>query len=127
MGIRSSSANRMAIILALVSALFGAGGCEGLALVGRESLKLEPAEVVAEVERVDRRSKQIYVKPNSAGIGVVAYGDDTRVIYRGRELPAEDLQAGDVIAMTVKEDSSGYPRSDFLTIRERREDRDMTR
>lgn len=102
-------------------------GCEGVALVGRESLKPEPAEVVAEVERVDSRSKQIHLKPNTEGISVVAYGDDTRVISRGRELQAEELQAGDVIAMTVKEDHPGRYSSDFLTVRERRESRDSTK
>lgn len=108
-------------------ALFGVAGCERVALVGREPLKLEPVEVVAEVERVDSRSKQIHLRPNSKGIGVVSYGDDTRVIYRGRELPAGDLQAGDIVAMALKEKPAGRYHSDFLSVRERRENRDMTR
>jgi hypothetical protein len=116
-----------ATMLGLVLAWFYVGGCERVALVGRESVKVEPAEVVLEVERVDSRSKRIYLRPNNEGIGVVSYGDDTRVIYRGRELPAEDLQAGDVVGMALKEDPAGRYHSDFLSIRERRENRDTSR
>jgi hypothetical protein len=95
--------------------------------VGRESLKLKPAEVVAQVERVDSQAKEIHLRPNSERITVVAYSDDTRVIYRGRELRADDLQSGDLVAMSVKEDSPGHYQSDFLTIRERSENRDTAR
>ncbi len=105
--------------------LFSVAGCEGVALVGRESLKLEPAEVVVEVERVDSRAQEIFLRPNSERILVVAYGEDTRVIYRGRELQPEDLASGDVVAMTVKEDPPGRYRSHFVTIRERRKNRDI--
>lgn len=59
-------------------AFLGSGGCEGVALVGRESLKLDPAELVAEVERIDTRY--------SERITVVAYSDGTRVLHRGRDI-----------------------------------------
>jgi hypothetical protein len=111
----------------LVLALFAGLGCESIALVGRESLKLEPAEVVAEVERVDSRLKEIHLRPNSDRISVVSYTGDTRVIYRGREHPVENLEAGDVVAMHVKEDPAGRFQSEFLSIRQRRQDRDMPR
>jgi hypothetical protein len=115
--------DRKAVILVLAITFLGAGGCERVALLGRESVKLEPAEVVAVVERVDSASKQIHLRPNSAGVNVLAYGDETRVIYRGRDLPAQDLGAGDVIVMTVKEHAPGLHRSDFLSVRERGVDR----
>jgi hypothetical protein len=86
---------------------------------------LEPVEAVAEVERVDDRAKQIHLRPNSEGVDVVTYDDDTRVIYRGRELSAGELQAGDVVAMTLKENPAGRYHSDFFTIRERRQNRDI--
>jgi hypothetical protein len=125
MGLFTLSGNRITIIPALILGFLGVGGCERVALVGRDSPKLEPAEVVAEVERVDSRSKEIHLRPNSEGIGVIAYSDDTRVIYRGRELPADDLRAGDIVAMSVKEDSQGRHYSEFLAIRERRENQGL--
>jgi hypothetical protein len=102
-------------------------GCESIALVGRESLKLEAAEVVAEVEQLDSRSKEIHLRPNSKRIKIIAYTDDTRVIYRGREQAVDDLRPGDVIAMQVKEEPPGRYRTEFLSIRERRETRDGAR
>jgi hypothetical protein len=120
------SGNRTIVaIAALVLGLIDVAGCEGLALVGRESLKFEPGEVVAEVERLDDRSRQIHLRPNNEGVNVVTYDDDTRVIYRGRELSAGDLQAGDVVVMTLKENPAGHYHSDFFTIRERRQNRDI--
>jgi hypothetical protein len=110
--------------LALTLNVLGASGCERVALLGRESVKLEPAEVVAVVERVDSSSKQIYLNPNSAGVNVVTYGDETRVIYRGRDLATEDLRPGDVVVMTVKEEAPGLHRTAFLAVRERSGDRD---
>jgi hypothetical protein len=110
--------------LALTLNVLGASGCERVALLGRESVKLEPAEVVAVVERVDSSSKKIHLRPNSAGINVVAYGDEMRVIYRGRDLSAQDLRPGDVVAMTVKEEAPGLHRSAFLAVRERGGDQD---
>jgi hypothetical protein len=117
---------RAAAISALVFGL-SVSGCEGVALLGRESLKVEPAEFVAEVAGVDSRSKQIHLRPNSERITVVAYTDDTRVIYRGREFQTDDLEPGDVITMTVKEEPLGRYVSDFLTLRERRENWDKAR
>ena len=115
-------------MLVLALAWFHLAGCEKVALVGRDSVKVEPAEILVEVERVDSRSKRIYLRPNSEGISVVSYDDSTRVIHRGRELSAEDLQAGDVVAMALKEKSAErYYYSDFLSIRERRDNRDTTR
>lgn len=82
----------------------------------RESLKLDPGELVAEVERIDTRY--------SERITVVAYSDGTRVLHRGREYPVDHLKPGDVVAMFVKETTRGRYESDFLSIRDRRENRD---
>ena len=115
------------ILPARVLALCGSIACESIALVGRESLKLEPVELVAEVEWVDSRSREIHLRPNSDRISVVGYTEDTRVIYRGREHPVENLEAGDVVAMQVKEGPAGRFQSEFLSIRQRSQDRDVSR
>jgi hypothetical protein len=88
--------------------------------VGRESLKLEPVEVVAEVARVDSGSRVIHLRPNREGIDAVFVNDGIDAIYLGREIPLEQLEAGDILAMSVKEDPPGRYRSGFLTIRDRR-------
>jgi hypothetical protein len=102
-------------------------GCEGVALVGRESLKLEPAEVVAEVERVDSRSREIHLRPNRERINIVAYSEGARMLYRGREHPVDHLEPGDVVAMHVTEDPPGRYHSDFVSVRARQADRDMAK
>jgi hypothetical protein len=113
--------------LVLLPLLGAFAGCERIALVGRESLKLRPAEVVVEVERVDPASREIYLRPNTERISVVTYSDNTQVLYRGHEHPVENLQAGDVVAMHIKEDSSGRFHSDFMSIRERSGERRSAR
>jgi hypothetical protein len=72
---------------------------------------------------VDSRLKEIHVKPNSERIEVVSYTDATRAIYRGREQRVESLEAGDVVAMQVKENPPGRYHSEFVSVREKRQDR----
>ena len=100
-------------------ALLVGNGCEGVALMGRKSLILEPTEVVARVARVDNLGKEIHLRANPEGINLIAYGDDLRVLNRGREHGVDYVEPGDLIAVAIKEDAPGRYRSDFLTIRER--------
>jgi len=111
----------------LVVSWLAAGGCENIALVGRDSLKLEPAEVVVEVERVDAVARQIRLRPSPERVTVVSYNDHTQVVYRGHELPVTDLKAGDIVAMHVKEAPPGHFYSDFLSLRERSGERSSVR
>ncbi len=49
---------------------------------------------------------------------VVAYNTDTRVIYRGREYPVTQLEAGDIVAMQLKQDSRGNSYTDLIRVQE---------
>jgi hypothetical protein len=123
MGLPGQLLRRSLVALLLA---FSGGGCEHIALVGRESLKLGPTELVAQVERLDRGAKQIHLGSNSEGITTIAYNDDTRVLFRGRELQPDDLLAGDVIAVSVKEGPAGQYSGEFITIRERSDEPNRT-
>jgi hypothetical protein len=85
--------NRAALCFALGLAPIIIAGCnDNTALVGRDTLPARatqpvPGEIVATVERVDTGSKEIHLRPNKGGSAVVAYGDETRVMYRGHEYP----------------------------------------
>lgn len=61
------------ILAALALALLVSAGCESVALVGRDALPLEPAEVVAQVERLDTRLSEVHLRPNNGPTRVVGY------------------------------------------------------
>jgi len=49
---------------------------------------------------------------------VVAYGDETRVMYRGHEYPVSQLKIGDIVAMQVEKDSRGKPHTALIRVQE---------
>jgi len=58
---------------------------------------------------------------------VVGYSTDARVLYRGREYPVSHLEAGDIVAMQLKQDSRGNPYTDLIRVQESIRDRDQSR
>jgi hypothetical protein len=119
--------NRAASCLALALALTASAGCEGIALVGRPTLELGQDEFVAEVERLDTSSREIHLRPNNSRTRVVGYSADARVAYRGREYPVTQLEAGDIVAMQLKQDSRGNSYTDLIRVQESIRDRDQGR
>ncbi len=123
---------RAASRLALVLALTASAGCESIALVGRPTLPdrtSQPGydELVAEVVWLDTSSREINLRPNSGRTRVVGYSADTRVMYRGREYPVAQLEAGDIVAMQLKQDSRGNSYTDLIRVQESIRDRDQSR
>jgi hypothetical protein len=126
--------NRAASGLTLALALTVSAGCSdnNFALVGRDTLPASatqtvPDEFVATVERVNTRSREINLRPNDGRTRVVGYSTDTRVMYRGREYPVSQLEAGDIVAMQLRQDSRGNSYTDLIRVQESIRDRDQSR
>src|SRR5688572_25647958 len=116
--------NHAASGLALLVALTALAGCSGnnFALVGRDTLPASatqtvPDEFVATVERINTGSREIDLRPNDGGTRVVGYSTDTRVMYRGREYPVSQLEAGDIVAMHLRQDARGNSYTDLILVR----------
>ncbi len=124
-----NSINRAVSSFALALALTASAGCgDNIALIGRPSLPgpasaLSQDELVATVEWLDTSSRKINLRPNSGRTRVVGYNADTRVIYRGREYPVSQLEAGDIVAMHLKQDSRGNSYTDLIRVQENIRDR----
>ena len=116
--------NRAALCFALGFTPTIIAGCnDNTALVGRDTLPARatepvPGEIVATVERVDTESREIHLRPNRGDSAVVAYGDETRVMYRGHEYPVSQLKTGDIVAMQVEKDSRGKPHTALIRVQE---------
>jgi hypothetical protein len=120
--------NRAALGLTLALALTAIAGCsDNVALVGRPTLELGQDEFVAEVERLDTSSKEIHLRPNNSRNRVVGYTADARVVSRGREYPVTQLEAGDIVAMRLRQDSRGNSYTDLIRVQESIQDRNQSR
>ena len=119
--------NRGASGLTLALALAIAGCSDNIALVARPTLELGQDEFVAEVERLNTSSKEIHLRPNDSRNRVVGYSTDARVMYRGREYPVTQLEAGDIVAMRLRQDSRGNSYTDLIRVQESIRDRDQSR
>jgi hypothetical protein len=75
------------------------------------------------VERVDTSPWEIRIRESSGRTRVVTYYSDTRVIYRGREYPVTQLEAGDIVAVELKEDSRGNSYTNLIRVQESVRDR----
>ncbi|HEV8341981.1 MAG TPA: hypothetical protein VGR30_06390 [Candidatus Binatia bacterium] len=80
-------------------------------------------EIVAEVERLDSRNMEIYIRPEGGRTGIVRYDAATRVMDRGREHPVTYLQPGDIVAFRMKTDSRGELYADLIFVRETNRER----
>jgi hypothetical protein len=126
--------NRGASSLVLLVALTISAGCSdsNFALVGRGTLpdranQLDQDELVATVERVNTESGEISLRPNVGRSRVIGYSTDTRVMYRGREYPVSQLEAGDIVAMQLRQDSRGNSFTDLIRVQESIQDRNQRR
>jgi hypothetical protein len=58
---------------------------------------------------------------------MVVYSTDARVLYRGREYPVTQLEAGDIVAMQLRQDSRGASYTDLIRVQESVQDRNQSR
>jgi hypothetical protein len=121
--------NRAASGLTLALALTVSAGCSdnNIALVGRPALELDHDEFMATVERLDTLSREIHLRPNDSRSRVVGYTADARVLYRGHEYPVTRLEAGDIVAMQLRQDSRGNSYTDLIRVQESIRDRNQDR
>ena len=123
----------MAARLALALALTASAGCgDNVALMSRPTLPdrtSQPGygELVAEVVWLDTSSREVSLRPNSGRTRVVGYTADARAVFRGREYPVTQLEAGDIVAMQLKQDSRGNSYTDLIRVQESSRDWDQRR
>lgn len=111
--------NRPVAGLMLGTLLISVPGCmENIALIGRPSIAEGENDIVGEVERVDRASRRIYLRPDRGGSRIVAFSSDAQVLYRGREYPLTKLESGDVVAMQMRRDARGDLYADLIRLQE---------
>lgn len=110
---RGAAAMTLALVLGT-----SAGCMDRIAIVGRPTLDLDQQDLVAEVERVDISSRSIYLRENNGRSRVVTYSADARVLYRGREYPVTQLEAGDLVAMQLIQDSRGNSSTELVRVQE---------
>ena len=112
-------AHRAMSIVALAMPLIGIASCmENIALIGRPTIAEGESDVRAEVERIDRDSRRLYLRPDKGERRVIAYSADAHVLYRGREYPVTRLEPGDVVALQVKRDGRGESYTDLIRLQE---------
>ena len=64
-----------------------------------EDTRLQPGEVQAEVDQIDRSRREIHAVTNDGGRRVIPYDiDRTHVVYHGWDYSVGDLESGDLIA-----------------------------
>ena len=110
-----------ASFLALALLLVVSAGCDSVALVNKQPLPSN--ELVAEVEQLDTRYREIHLGPNNSPTRVVGYSTSAVVIYRGREFPVTHLEAGDIVVMQLRQDSRGGFYTEVIRIQESVRDR----
>jgi len=118
--------------LTLVVTLGAAAACSdnNFALLGRDTLpasatQTAPDEFVATVERVNTGSREIDLRSNEGRSRVVVYSADTHVIYRGHEYPISQLEAGDIVAIELRQDVGGNFYTDLIRVQENFQDRNQ--
>jgi len=98
-------------------------GCEQVSLVGRPTVGPGPGvkdiELVANVEGLDTRHQEIYLRTDEGRDSVVTYHRDTRVLIDGREYPVRELRTGDRVAMQIREGPRGQDYTDLIRVRDR--------
>jgi hypothetical protein len=113
------SANRHSsyflLLLLMVISVMTAWGCVPLETVQKPTLRevrlgnvqgqvtednrLQPGEVQAEVDQIDRTRREIHALTNGGGRRVIPYDiDRTHVVYHGWDYTVSDLESGDLIA-----------------------------
>jgi hypothetical protein len=104
-------------VLALVTLLMSVTSCmEDIALFPRPTLPEGQPEVVGSVERVDLGARRLYLRSNAGERRVVGYSQDAQVFYGGRTYPVTRLAPGDVVAMQIKQGTSGESYVDLIRI-----------
>lgn len=116
---------KLTLVLGMMLAL-GQWGCSSQFWEGTGIGQPDRRDLVGEVERVDTSSREIHLRDNSGRTSVVGYDASTRVIYRGRESSVSQLEAGDLVAVELKEDSRGNFYTNLIRVQKSVHDRGGT-
>lgn len=94
-------------MLALVAlgACSNAGNILGSVLGGGQA---QPAQVTGIVEGVDTRNRQIGLQQSNGQSVVLAYDDQTQVVYQNRNYSVANLERGDRVTARVQSNGNAY-------------------
>ncbi len=113
--------NRMAVLLAVVLALPACSSLGPLgdilgSMGGIPGGSQQSGQITAEVQQVDSRQQQIYVRTQDGRTGAVFYDRNTAVVYRQQQYPVTALERGDVVTMRVQQDSRNNLYTDYIVV-----------
>jgi hypothetical protein len=80
-------------------------------------------DVVGEVQFVDPRTREIEILDDSGRTVTVRYDNNTKVVYRQRNYPVVNLEAGDYIVARVEQEYDGRYFTQTITVREALQER----
>lgn len=121
---------------ALFSLVFGAAGCESIALMPRPDID-EPArrverdiprdtqsnvpqnEIVGTVERIDKGRNEIQLRTTDARMVTIKYDPSTLVYNRDREVGIDALRPRDLILAKLSRGSGGEQYADVIRLNDR--------
>lgn len=109
----------------LIVALSGAG-CAQLGQVGDilgGALPGQGGDVLAEVQAVDDRDREIRIRTDDGQTADVGYDQNTRVVYQNREYPVTALERGDLVRMRVQETATGALYTDLVEVEQSAQER----
>jgi len=96
-------------------------GCEQVSLVRRPAVGpgagVGDVELVGNVEGLDTRHEEIFLRTDEGRDRVVKYHRGTRVLIDGREYPVRELRTEDRVAMQIREDPRGQDYTDLIHVR----------
>lgn len=122
-----ASMNRKSVAAAatLIVAL-SAAGCAQLGQVGDilgGALPGQGGDVLAEVQAVDDRDREIRIRTDDGRTADVGYDENTRVVYQNREYPVTALERGDLVRMRVQETTTGALYTDLVEVEQSAQER----
>lgn len=105
---------------------FSAAGCAQLGQVADifgGALPGQGGEVLAEVQEVDDREREIRIRTDDGRTADVRYDGDTRVVYQNREYPVTALERGDLVRMRIEETTTGALYTDLVEVEQSAQER----
>lgn len=103
------------LALAFLGACSNAGGL-GNVLGGVLGTPESSNQLIATVQRVDTRNQQITLQQSNGQTVVVAYDNQTQVVYQNQNYPVTSLEPGDQVTARIQSGNNGSYYTDLVQV-----------